>query len=159
EELMENTKTEKMMLHGYIPLPKIIYPSDVIAADDIDKPKNKKVIDLTDHDDEKRKSWMFLDIGPKTQRLYRDIILEAQTIFWNGPMGVFEEKDFAEGTREIATAIAKSSAKTVLGGGDTLNAINHLGLDNRYEYLSAAGGASLEFLGKGTLPGIEPLID
>ena len=158
EELIENTKQEKMLLHGYIPLPKIIYPSDVIAADDIDHPKDKKVIDLTNGDiDERKKGWMYLDIGPRTQRLFRDIILEAQTIFWNGPMGVFEQPDFAEGTKAVATAIAKSSAQTILGGGDTINAIHHLGLENRYDYLSAAGGASLEFLGKKTLPGLEPL--
>ncbi len=157
EELMESTKTQKMMLHGYIPLPKIIYPADVIAADDIDNPKSKKVIDLTNFEDERKKSWMYLDIGPKTQRLFRDIILEAQTIFWNGPMGVFEQPDFEEGTKAIATAIAKSSAETILGGGDTINAIHHLGLEDRYDYLSAAGGASLEFLGKKTLPGLEPL--
>lgn len=159
EKLLENTKTEKMMLHGYIPLPKIIYPSDVIAADEIDNPKSKKVIDLTNCEDERKKSWMYLDIGPKTQRLFRDIILEAQTVFWNGPMGVFEHADFVEGTKEVATAIAKSSATTVLGGGDTLSAIHQLGLEKRYDYLSAAGGASLEFLGKGTLPGIEPLFE
>ncbi|MFZ5437927.1 MAG: phosphoglycerate kinase [Patescibacteria group bacterium] len=157
EELMESTKTQKMMLHGYIPLPKIIYPADVVAADDIDNPKSKKVIDLTNFEDERKKSWMYLDIGPKTQRLFRDIILEAQTIFWNGPMGVFEQPDFEEGTKSIATAIAKSSAETILGGGDTINAIHHLGLEDRYDYLSAAGGASLEFLGKKTLPGLEPL--
>lgn len=159
EELMESTKTQKMMLHGYIPLPKIIYPADVIAADDIDNPKSKKVIDLTNFEDERKKSWMYLDIGPKTQRLFRDIILEAQTIFWNGPMGVFEQPDFEEGTKAIATAIAKSSAETILGGGDTINAIHHLGLEDRYDYLSAAGGASLEFLGKKTLPGLEPLVN
>jgi phosphoglycerate kinase len=160
EELMEDTKQEKMMLNGYIPLPKIIYPSDVIAADDMDNPKVKKVIDLTNGDvDERKKSWMYLDIGPKTQRLFRDIILEAQTIFWNGPMGVFEQKDFEEGTKAVATAVAKSSAETILGGGDTISAIHHLGLENRYDYLSAAGGASLEFLGKKSLPGLEPLME
>lgn len=160
EELMEDTRTEKMMLHGYIPLPKIIYPSDVVAADDMDKPKSKKVIDLTNGGiDERKKSWMYLDIGPRTQRLFRDIILDAQTIFWNGPMGVFEKPDFEEGTKAIATAIAKSSAETILGGGDTISAIHHLGLENRYDYLSAAGGASLEFLGKKTLPGLEPLAE
>ena len=155
-----STKQEKMMLNGYIPLPKIIYPSDVIAADDMDNPKVKKVIDLTNGDvDERKKSWMYLDIGPKTQRLFRDIILEAQTIFWNGPMGVFEQKDFEEGTKAVATAVAKSSAETILGGGDTISAIHHLGLENRYDYLSAAGGASLEFLGKKSLPGLEPLME
>lgn len=158
EELLQNTKTEKMLLHGYIPLPKIIYPSDVIAADDMDNPKEKKVIDLTNgNNHERKKSWMYLDIGPKTQRLFRDIILEAQTVFWNGPMGVFEQKDFEEGTKSVATAIAKSSAKTIIGGGDTISAIHQLGLENRYDYISAAGGAALEFLGGNILPGLKPL--
>ncbi|MBT4124240.1 MAG: phosphoglycerate kinase [Candidatus Pacebacteria bacterium] len=158
EELIHNTKSEKMLLHGYIPLPKIIYPSDVIAADDMENPKEKKVIDLTNgNNHERKKSWMYLDIGPRTQRLFRDIILEAQTVFWNGPMGVFEQKDFEEGTKSVATAIAKSSAKTIIGGGDTISAIHQLGLEDRYDYISAAGGAALEFLGGNILPGLKPL--
>jgi phosphoglycerate kinase len=158
-DLINNTKTEKMLLNGYIPLPKIIYPSDVLAADKIDNPTTKKIINLTKNDNgHVKKNYMFLDIGPKTQRLYREIILQAQTIFWNGPMGVFEESDFASGTKAVATAIAKSSATTVIGGGDTQSAINLFDLKDRYDYISAAGGAALEFLSGRILPGIKPML-
>jgi 3-phosphoglycerate kinase len=101
---------------------------------------------------------MYLDIGPKTIRLFKEIILQAGTIFWNGPMGVFENQAFAEGTREIAAAVAKSSATTILGGGDTIAAIRAFGFDDRYDYISAAGGAALDFLSGKTLPGVIPLL-
>src|SRR3990167_5592359 len=99
---------------------------------------------------------MYLDTAPNTIKLYREIILQAETIFWNGPMGVFEAKPFATGTHQIASAIAKTRALTVLGGGDTIAAIAKFGLENRYNYVSAAGGAALEFLSGKQLPGLTP---
>lgn len=161
EELLEDTKAEKMMLHGYIPLSKILYPVDVVAAEEMENPKSVQNIDLTKNGEDVKidPDVMFLDIGPNTRRLYRDIILQAKTIFWNGPMGVFEDPAFEEGTKDIARAIAKSPAKTILGGGDTIRSIHHFGLEDRYDYVSAAGGASLEFLSGKVLPGIEPMID
>jgi phosphoglycerate kinase len=159
EKLIKSTKTEKMMLYGYIPLPKIIYPSDVVAADDIEHPKEKKIIYLANgNGQEKDHHWMFLDIGPKTTQLYKDILQQAKTIFWNGPMGVFEQPEFAKGTQAIAKAIATSKAKTVIGGGDTLRAIHAFKLDKHFDVVSAAGGAALEFLGGKLLPGIKPLL-
>ncbi|HCR81262.1 MAG: Phosphoglycerate kinase [Candidatus Pacebacteria bacterium GW2011_GWB1_47_8] len=159
QHLIHNTKTEKMMLYGYIPLPKIIYPSDVIAADDSQHPKEKKVINLANgNNHEKNRQWMFLDIGPKTIQLYQDILKQAKTIFWNGPMGVFEQPLFAKGTQAIAKAVATSRAKTVIGGGDTLRAIHAFKLDRHFDVVSAAGGAALEFLGGKMLPGIKPLL-
>lgn len=159
EKLIKNTKTEKMLLHGYIPLPKIIYPADVVAADSLKQPAHQAVLDLTNgNNHEQREKWMFLDIGPKTRQLYRDIILQAKTVFWNGPMGVFEQPDFAQGTQAVAQAMTDSSAYTVIGGGDTLRAIHSLGLTGHFDAVSAAGGAALEFLGGSLLPGLKPLL-
>jgi phosphoglycerate kinase len=159
ENLIEETKSEKMMLHDYIPLPKILYPSDVLAADDLEKPTRQKTIVLANgNSHERKRDWMFVDIGPKTQKLYRDIILQAKTVFWNGPMGVFEKPAFANGTKAVAQAMAKTKAKTIVGGGDTIRAIKELGVENHYDYVSAAGGAALEFLGGEVLVGLKPLL-
>jgi len=158
-DLMDETKVEKILFNGYIPLPKIVYPCDVIASKDISEPKDLQTIDLTvNHNGSLDKSLMFLDIGPRTRRLYREIILQAETIFWNGPMGVFEKRCLSKGTRDIARAIAKSSATTVLGGGDTINAVKSFDLSDRYDYISTAGGAALEFLSGKVLPGIRPCL-
>lgn len=159
EEMIEENRNDKLLLDGYIPLPKILMPIDVIAAP---APDAKKVEEIElvngNHEHAQQRNLMYLDIGPKTVKLYKEVILQAATIFWNGPMGVFEETAFAEGTAEIAKTIAKSGAHTVLGGGDTIAAIQQFGLDGRYDYISAAGGAALEFLGGKELPGIKPLL-
>lgn len=158
DQLMEDHKTEKVLMDGYIPLPKIIYPIDVVAARSPQAEKTQ-LIDLT-HDSQDTphdKNLMYLDIGPKTIKLYQELILKAGTVFWNGPMGVFEQPQFATGTKEIARAIAKSGATTMLGGGDTIAAVDRFGLSDRYDYLSAAGGAALEFLAGKKLPGLAAL--
>jgi len=98
-----------------------------------------------------------VDIGPETARRYADWAKRAQTIFWNGPMGVFEIDAFAQGTRTVATAVAESSANSVVGGGDSLAAINRLNLADRIGHLSTGGGASLEFVQGLTLPGVSAL--
>lgn len=168
DKLMNENRTERILKDGYIPLPKILYPSDVIAAKPaVMKSKDPKVppvektelIDLYKgyKDTPDDKDLMYLDIGPKTIRLYQEILLQACTIFWNGPMGVFEKSAFGRGTLEIARAIAKSGATTVLGGGDTIAAIKKFDLEDRYDYVSAAGGASLDFLAGKKLPGLEAL--
>ncbi|OGJ37845.1 MAG: phosphoglycerate kinase [Candidatus Pacebacteria bacterium RIFOXYB1_FULL_39_46] len=157
--LLRKTKAEKMLLRGYIPLPKIIYPFDVIATDNLDHPTKQKTIILADdNDSEEKQNWMFVDIGPKTQKLFREVILQAKTVFWNGPMGVFEQKKFAQGTQAIASAVAQVKGKTVVGGGDTISAIKNLGFEKRFDFLSAAGGAALELLGGKLLPGLKPLL-
>jgi len=159
EDLIRETKSEKMMLHGYIPLPKIIYPSDVLAVDNLEKPTKQKTILLANgNGHEKDKDWMFVDIGPKTQKLYRDIILQAKTVFWNGPMGVFEHAPFAQGTKTVAKAVANNKGNTIVGGGDTIRAIRNLKIENRYDYVSAAGGAALELLSNKMLVGLKPLL-
>lgn len=99
-----------------------------------------------------------LDIGPDTVKLFQKVIGQAKTVVWNGPMGWFELPAFAVGTNDIAQALANSSARTVVGGGETIASIQQQGLAERMSFMSMGGGAMLKFLEKGTLPGIEPLI-
>ena len=101
---------------------------------------------------------MGLDIGPKTLKIYGKYLKGARTIFWNGPMGLFENPNYAEGTRKIAGLLGESSAFTVLGGGDSLRAVNKMGLAGQIDHVSTGGGASLEFIEReGDLPGIRAL--
>ena len=101
--------------------------------------------------------WIGVDIGPQAIEEYTDCINRAKTIFWNGPMGIYEIEKFAHGTIEIAKAIANSKAYSVVGGGDSIAAVNKAGVSDKISYICTGGGASLEFLEKGTLPGIEVL--
>jgi 3-phosphoglycerate kinase len=103
--------------------------------------------------------WEGMGIGEKTTELYKNEIAKAKTIFWNGPMGVFEFERFSKSTKEIAMAIAGSAAVTVAGGGDTLAAIKKYGLNDRFSHISSGGGASMEFLEGKALPGIAALQD
>ena len=138
---------------------KIQYPLDVVAAID---PQASATCTLNVVDPSKSTcpddNLMFLDIGVETIRLYTKIISQAKTVFWNGPMGVFEQPAFAAGTKAIAQAVAKSTGVTVIGGGDTIAAINKFHLAKKYDYVSAAGGAALEFLGGKPLPGLKPML-
>ncbi len=124
-------------------------PSDVVVALDLDQPETvKSTKDLTGED-------RIFDIGPDSLSSYTTVIEQAGTVFWNGPMGVFERDAFARGTLGIAEAVASSSAFSVIGGGDSLAAIEQSGLASQIDHLSTGGGASLEFLEGNSLPGIE----
>ena len=97
------------------------------------------------------------DIGPETAKTYAKEILSAKTIVWNGPLGVFETPAFAEGTMQVARAVAASSAVSIIGGGDSIAAVAKAGVGDKISHISTGGGASLEFIAEGTLPGIEAL--
>jgi phosphoglycerate kinase len=131
---------------------RIKLPEDHIVAQDPNanegRPCTSKHID---------KDWMGLDIGPKTVESFRSLIEDSKTCFWNGPMGLFENEAFASGTLAMAKAFAESQAFTVVGGGDSVAAVQMSGLSDRMDHISTGGGATLEFIAKGTLPGIEAL--
>jgi phosphoglycerate kinase len=101
--------------------------------------------------------WKGLDIGHRTAACFANEVAMAGSVFWNGPMGVFEDPRFASGTKAVATAVASADGFTVAGGGDTAGALKKFGLDNRVDHLSTGGGASLEFIEKGDLPGLRAL--
>lgn len=131
-------------------------PIDIKIADNFSNEANIKTIST---DQNIPKSWQGMDIGPKTINLWTKKLGSAATVFWNGPLGVFEMENFQEGTKSIAQALAKSQAMTIVGGGDSIAAINSLKLINNFTHLSTGGGASLEYIEKGQLPGIEALSD
>lgn len=157
--LIAEHKTEKMLMDGYIPLPKIVYPIDMIAGYSLEEKReeNTEVIDLTRENGDHNKNLLYLDIGPNTTKLYQEIISNAKTIFWNGPMGVWENPIFDTGSRKIAASIALASGASIIGGGDTIACATHFGLEKQYDYVSAAGGAALDFLSGKKLPGLVPL--
>lgn len=128
-------------------------PVDHIIGDQFNEKAKTKSVDKMGILD----GWMGMDIGSKTVSNYEKIIKNASTIFWNGPMGVFEMDKFASGTMAIAKAVAKSKAKTVVGGGDSIAAINKAGVADKITHISTGGGASLEFMEGRKLPGVEAL--
>ena len=126
-------------------------PEDVVAAAAFEEDAESKVVSW----DEVPEGWLGLDIGPKTQERFAAHIAEARTVFWNGPMGVFEWHRFAEGTKAVAEAVAAAEdARTVVGGGDSVRAVEELGVADRIDWISTGGGASLEFLEGKELPGV-----
>ena len=134
---------------------KMLLPIDVVVADDFNNDAKSAIVDK----DAIPADMMGMDIGPKTVELYKAAIAEAETIVWNGPMGVFEMENFAKGTRAIAEALAESKAVTVIGGGDSAAAVEQFGLADRITHISTGGGASLEFLEGKILPGVAVLED
>ena len=129
-------------------------PVDHVVAGKIEAGVPTEVLDIGDPGIGDRKG---LDIGPKTIARYRDIVRTAQTVTWNGPMGVFEIDEFARGTIEIAKAVAEVKGITIIGGGDSIAAVSKAGVTDRITHISTGGGASLEFLGGRKLPGVEAL--
>ncbi|MCX7812947.1 MAG: phosphoglycerate kinase [Pseudothermotoga sp.] len=135
---------------------KIVLPIDSVIAQKIEAGVEKKIVDLKDGIPD---GWMGLDIGPKTVQMFEKELADAKTVVWNGPMGVFEVDDFAEGTKGVALAISKVKGTTVVGGGDTAAAVAKFGLESAYSHVSTGGGASLEFLEGRELPGIKSIAD
>ena len=134
---------------------KLMLPLDLVLADKFDAEAEMKVVPLGDVP----AGWRVLDIGPKTVEAFKKTILEAGTVVWNGPMGVFEFPKFAKGTFAIAAAVAESHAISVIGGGDSVSAINQSGLADKITHISTGGGASLEMLEGLELPGVAALTD
>lgn len=134
----------------------IYLPVDLIFADQFTNDATYKIITLPEAIPT---GWIGMDIGPKTVETWSQQLLRASTIFWNGPLGVFEFPNFGRGTAGIAESVAGSKALTILGGGDSVAAVKSMGLGGKFTHLSTGGGASLEFLEKGHLPGIDSLSD
>jgi phosphoglycerate kinase len=130
-------------------------PVDVVIADRFEDTAARKVIDMGPVP----QGWRILDIGPKTVTAFGKALKDAGTVVWNGPMGVFEFPNFAQGTFGVAKAVAESGAISVVGGGDSVSAINQSGLSERITHISTGGGASLEMLEGLILPGVAALQD
>lgn len=133
----------------------ILLPVDVVIADKIEAGVDTEIVDINSIPEDKEA----LDIGPKTAELFAEKIKNAKTVVWNGPMGVFEIKEFSNGTNEVAKALADSDAVTIVGGGDSALAIEMAGLKEKITHVSTGGGASLEFLEGKDLPGISAIED
>lgn len=129
-------------------------PLDFVIADSFEEAANTKIISA---DSGIPPGWRGMDIGPETVREWSSLFRKAATIFWNGPLGVFELPSFSLGTKKIAENLASLPAQVIVGGGDSIAAIQKMGLTQRFAYLSTGGGASLEFLEFGHLPGIDAL--
>lgn len=146
-DLLEKAKNKGAKLH---------LPTDSVIADKFEKEAEHTTANSHAIPD----GWMGLDIGPEARGVFEKAILEAKTILWNGPMGVFEMPNFAKGTKHIAEAVAKATdqgAFSLVGGGDSVSAVNQLGLADEVSYVSTGGGAMLEFLEGKELPGIKAM--
>lgn len=133
----------------------LLLPIDVVVAKEFDNDTEKKMVSI----ESIPVDWMGLDIGEKSIELFTKEISSARTIFWNGPVGVFEWENFSNGTRNIAHAVAESQAVTVAGGGDTITALNKYKLYSKISHVSSGGGAAMEFLEGKELPGVVSLMD
>lgn len=134
---------------------KLLLPVDVMVAAAFDNDADHKVVDVADVPAD----WMILDVGTKTQELFAKELASMKLIVWNGPMGVFEMENYAKGTEAVAKAVAASDAVSIVGGGDSVSAVNKTGLSDQVSHISTGGGASLEYLEGKKLPGVESLSD
>lgn len=135
---------------------KIYLPTDTIIADSFDNNANRKIADVNEIPDD----WMGLDIGPESIKTFTEVIENSSTILWNGPMGVFEFDNFAEGTKSVAFGVAKATengAFSLIGGGDSVAAINKYKLKEKVSYVSTGGGAMLEYIEGKVLPGVKAI--
>jgi phosphoglycerate kinase len=132
----------------------LLLPVDHVVAPKIEAGVPTETLSV---DDPRIGDRMGLDIGPRTARVFADALHDASTVVWNGPMGVFEIDAFAQGTIEVAKAVADVKGTTIIGGGDSIAAVKKAGVADRITHISTGGGASLEFLGGRTLPGVAVL--
>jgi phosphoglycerate kinase len=137
---------------------RLLLPVDAIVAEQLDDAAPRREVSSADIPEE----WLGADIGPKSAALFKEEIAKAKTIFWNGPMGVFEKPSFADGTKAVAQAIATATgrgATTIIGGGDSVAAIQLMGIGDQFTHISTGGGASLELMEGKVLPGVKSLCD
>ncbi len=134
---------------------KLLIPVDTVVVNEFSNDAESKIVERGGIE----KGWEGVDIGPKTVELYKEALKDAKTVVWNGPMGVFEMPNFAKGTNAIALMLADLDATTIIGGGDSVAAVNQAGLGDKMSHISTGGGASLEFLEGKDLPGIVALND
>jgi phosphoglycerate kinase len=149
EVLVGGKMAEELRDENPLPFP-VVLPTDVVAADAFEEGAKTEVTPFDALPDD----WLGLDIGPGTRDDFVRRLGAAKTIFWNGPMGVFEWEAFAGGTKAVAEAVARADAYSVVGGGDSVRALNELGLDDQVSWVSTGGGASLELLEGKELPGV-----
>jgi phosphoglycerate kinase len=161
DSLVENDKVkdaEALTVQATLKEVPIMLPTDVVIGDEFSATANHKVVEVRAVPE--LGGWRILDIGPKTAKEYAAIIRGAKTVVWNGPMGVFEMEPFAAGTRAVAQAMAdatENGATTIVGGGDSVAAVEQMGLAGKVTHISTGGGASLEFLEGRELPGVAAL--
>ncbi|HEY4800737.1 MAG TPA: phosphoglycerate kinase, partial [Bacteroidia bacterium] len=132
----------------------IFLPVDAVVADSFSNDAKIQKVDANNIPD----GWMGLDNGERTEKNYSEVIAKSKTILWNGPMGVFEMSNFENGTKSVAKAVAAATEKgaySLIGGGDSVTAINKYHLADKVSYVSTGGGALLEYIESGTLPGVE----
>lgn len=151
----ERLEWAKEMLSWEIAKEKLLLPSDLVVAPNMDSPSEAKTV----NPETVPEGYAAFDIGPQTVELYSQEVKKAKTIVWNGPMGVFEKKGFEKGTMEIAQSIAYADGFSIVGGGDSVAAINLARLASRIDHTSTGGGASLDFLAGKKLPGVEALLN
>jgi phosphoglycerate kinase len=149
EVLVGGKMAEELRDENPLPFP-VVLPTDVVAASAFEADAETRVAPF----DALPPGWLGLDIGPESHADFARRIRAAKTVFWNGPMGVFEWEHFAEGTKVVAQAVAAVDGYTVVGGGDSVRAVNELGLDGQISWVSTGGGASLELLEGKELPGV-----
>ena len=133
----------------------LLLPVDVVVTDEISPTAEGRIVAIEDIASDKR----IVDIGPQTARTFKETLEKCKTVFWNGPMGIYEIPQFAGGTKTLANALANLNATTVLGGGSTADIVTDMGLADKMTFVSTGGGASLEFISGKALPGIEALPD
>ena len=133
----------------------LLLPTDFVVADAFSNDAQHKVVPADGIED----GWMALDIGPASRKAFADALAPMKLIVWNGPMGVFEMDNFAEGTNAVAKAVAASTGTTIVGGGDSVAAVEKTGVADKISHISTGGGASLEYLEGKALPGIEALAE
>ena len=146
KSLIEQAKTQGKQL---------MLPTDVVVASAFSNDADKEEVPI----DAVPADWMILDIGSQSRQAFAKVLDSMKLIVWNGPMGVFEMEAFARGTEAVAKAVADSQAVSIVGGGDSVAAVNKTGLSDKISHISTGGGASLEYLEGKKLPGIEALSD